>query len=138
MLKRYLFAFLFVAFGFSATAQEDSTDLSLYFEEAELLTAMDTMLYGGGDYGELHLDFTISDTVSFNTVCVELKELTTSNLVFKHVYTLTELETEGLISAWLVAIPFGNLIEEESYEVSIIIGDYAGALGSTISKTLIP
>lgn len=137
MLKKILFSvFAFVALSLSSAAQTDSTDLDLYLTDAVLETALDSMLYSGEDFQQLNLDFTITDTVTFNKVHVELKEAGAEHVIFKHVYALTELEAAALISAWNVSIPFGNLENTTSYTVAIVIESYDGSLSATITKTL--
>jgi len=140
MSKKIFLAALFALLGSgSLFAQSDSTDLTLYMEDITLETSLDSILYGGGDFQELNLDFTISDTVAFSKVYVELKEVVTNSLVFKHTYDKEELDENSLIDpTWLVNIPFGNLSNLESYTVCILIENYAGALGSTITKTINP
>ena len=141
MLKKAIFAVLtFLACGASnlSIAQTDSTDLSLAMLDATLLTAMDSILYGDGSFDELNLDFAVSDTVTFSKVHIEILEVGTSAVIFKKVYTLSYLESESLIDDWNVSIPFGNLVNTSSYKTSIIVEQYDGALGLTISKTLNP
>jgi hypothetical protein len=137
MLKRFLIAILFIASG-SAIAQTDSTDLDLFMTDAVLETEMDTLLYSGEEFSLLQLDFTISDTVDFSKVHVELFVADTDELIFRKIYTLSDLETEELISDWEVNLPFGNLLNTEPYRVAIIIENYDGSLESTITKTYTP
>ena len=137
MIKRFLFAMLLVVAG-ATTAQTDSTDLSLYMTDAVLETSLDSMLYDSDDFELLNLDFTVSDTVDFSKVHVELKINATDEVIFRKIYTLSNLETQALISDWDVAIPFGNLLNTEGYKVAIIIENYDGSLESTITKTLTP
>ena len=128
--------FLFgINYGF---AQTDSTDLDLHFSALVLETSLDSLIYPEGDFEMVELDFTVEDTLSFQSVCVELKNNTTSELLLKRIYTLTELQSEGLITGWDVNLPFGNFPNDNSYRVEVIIEDYTGALGSVIQKTLIP
>ncbi len=140
MLKKVFFTVVIALVGFSSAvnAQTDSTDLSLYTTPVVLETELDSALYGDGSFELINLDFTVSDTVAFSKVHVELKNVNTSTLLFKEVYTLTDLETEALISAWDVSIPFGNVESINTYTVAIIIEDYDGSLGSTLIKTLNP
>lgn len=127
---------LFVSIG--SFAQTDSTDLDLYMSDAVLETELDTILYSGESFELLNLDFTVSDTVAFSKVHIELKNTTGNYTVFKKMYTLSELETQALITSWDVSIPFGNLENTNSYLVAIIVEEYDGSLGSTITKTLLP
>lgn len=137
MLKKILFSvFAFVALSLSSAAQTDSTDLDLYMTDAVLETSLDSILYAGDGFQQLNLDFPITDTVTFSKVRVELKETGAEYVIFKHVYTLTELEASALISAWNVSIPFGNLENTASYTVAIVIESYDGSLSPTITKTL--
>ena len=137
MLKKI---FLTVAIGLASygttIAQTDSTDLNLYMTDAVLVTALDSILYGEDSYEQLNLDFTISDTVSFSKVHIELTELGTGSTVFKKIYPLSDLETESLILGWDVSIPFGILDNTQTYQVAIIIEEYDGSLGTTLLKTL--
>lgn len=139
MLKKLFFTLMIVACGSSQlSAQTDSTDLDLFTNDAVLVTALDTMLYGDGSFDQLVLDFTVSDTVSFGKVHVELTRTGTDELIFRKVYTLSDLTTESLISSWDVTLPFGNLPNDSGYKVAIIIEAYDGSLGTTITKTFLP
>jgi hypothetical protein len=141
MLKKFIFTiFTFVACGAGnlSIAQSDSTDLSVYMSDASLLTAMDSILYGDGTFEELNLDFSVSDTVTFSKVHIQITEVGTGALIFKKAYPLSDLETESLISDWDVSIPFGNLHNGSAYQVAIIVEQYDGALGLTITKILNP
>jgi hypothetical protein len=122
----------------AASAQTDSTDLDLYMTVAVLETPMDSMLYDAPEFEQLNLDFEIGDTVTFSKVHVELTNSTLGAVIFKKVYTLTDLETESLITAWDVNIPFGNLENTDTYLVAIIVEQYDGSLSETITKTLLP
>jgi len=141
MLKKAIFTILTIVAcgaGNVSIAQSDSTDLSLFMSDATLLTAMDSILYGDGTYQQLNLGFAVSDTVTFSKVHVELLEVSTGAVIFKRVYELSQLEAESLIDAWGVLIPFGNLVNTNSYKASIIVEQYDGTLGLTITKTLNP
>ena len=138
MLKRVFLAVVVVLMGIRGYSQTDSSDLSLYRSTLMLATELDTMLYGSGGYDQLNLSFTVSDTLNFSKVHVALFEQNTGHLVFKKVYSLTELESSSLISAWDVQLPFGNLPSSEGYTVNIIIEDYTGALHATLTKTITP
>ncbi len=122
----------------TAIAQTDSTDLDLYMTDVVLESGLDSMLYGDGTFEQLNLDFNVSDTVSFSKVHVELKETGTTHIIFKKVYSVADLELEGLISAWEVSIAFGNLHSAMSYQVAIIVENYDGSLGTSLIKTLNP
>jgi len=137
--RLYIGVVLFGLFGSSISySQTDSTDLALFMTDAVLETSLDSILYSGDTFEQLNLDFTITDTLSFHKVHVELKNTTADHTVFKKQYALTDLETESLISDWAVSIPFGNLENTNAYEVSIIIENYDGSLGTSITKTLLP
>lgn len=137
MLKKIFLTLVVSLASYGTTiAQTDSTDLNLYTTEAVLETELDTMLYGDDSYEQLNLDFTISDTVSFSKVHIELTDLGTGSTLFKKVYTLSDLETDSLISSWEISIPFGNLKNTETYRVAVIIEEYDGSLGTTLLKTL--
>lgn len=141
MLKKAIFTILTIVAcgaGNASIAQSDSTDLSLFMSDAVLLTAMDSILYGDGTYEQLNLGFAVSDTVTFSKVHVELFDVGTGAVIFKRVYELSQLEAESLIDAWGVLIPFGNLHNTSAYRASIIVEQYDGSLGLTISKTLNP
>lgn len=139
MLKRLFLTVTILLSGiFSASAQTDSTDLNLFNTPIVLLTELDSILYNPETYEMLNLDFSISDTLSFKKVFIELKDNSLDELIFRKAYTLSDLSTLGLIESWDVSIPFGNLLNTQIYSVSIIIEDYSGALSSTIIKTLNP
>jgi hypothetical protein len=137
MLKRFLFGVALVIAG-ASTAQTDSTDLDLYMSDAVLETALDSMLYDSEEFELLNLDFTVSDTIDFSKVHVELRIAATGELIFKKVYSLSDLESAALISDWDIAIPFGNLLNTQAYQVAIITEHYDGSLEPTITKTLTP
>lgn len=137
MLKNFFFLLMILASG-ATMAQTDSTDLDLYANEVVLVTELDTMLYGDGSFQQLVMDFTVSDTISFGKVHVELTRTGTEELIFRKVYTLSDLTAESLISLWEVSIPFGNLPNDSGYRVAIIIEAYDGTLGTTLTKTLLP
>lgn len=139
MLRKVFFAILIIAGGINtASSQTDSTDLDLYMTDAVLLTELDSMLYGDGTFDQLNLDFTVEDTVRFSKVHVTLEETAGSTVIFKKSYSVFYLESESLISSWDVRIPFGNLRNAQSYTVAIIVEEYDGSLGATITKTLTP
>ncbi|NOQ74891.1 MAG: hypothetical protein GQ574_22950 [Crocinitomix sp.] len=141
MLKKAIFTIL-ILFAFSASnlsiAQTDSTDLSLFMTDATILTAMDTMLYGDGSYEQLNLDFEVTDSVTFSKVHVQVVEVATSAVIFKKVYQLSYLQAQSLIAEWNVSIPLGNLVNTNAYQAAIIVEQYDGSLGLTITKTLNP
>jgi len=134
MLKTIkLFSFIFL-FGLSSQAQTDSTDLILSTSPAILQTQMDSVLFGEGGYEQYELTFTISDTANFGHVNVEFA-LTNGQVLSKLNYTLSELQSANLIdSNWAVNIDFGKFETSQAYKVSLIIGNYAGVLSSSISK----
>ncbi|MFT5823662.1 MAG: hypothetical protein ACI8ZM_004924 [Crocinitomix sp.] len=141
MLKKAIFTILtFLACGVSSIsiAQTDSTDLSLSMTDATLLTAMDSILYGNGTFDELNLGFAVSDTVTFSKIHVEILEVGTNAIIFKKIFELSYLEAQSFIDNWNVSIPFGNLVNTSSYRTSIIVEQYDGSLGLTITKTLNP
>ncbi|MGV6862650.1 MAG: hypothetical protein ACWA41_12835, partial [Putridiphycobacter sp.] len=118
-------------FSFS---QSDSTDLNLYTTPPTLVTEMDSIIFGNGMYNDYHLEFTVSDTLYFGSVSIELST-TNNQTLFKHVYSLSELQTKGLIdSTWLVAINFGKFDINEFYKVNVSIGSYSGTFQPSISK----
>lgn len=127
-----------IACGATATAQTDSTDLDLHTTDVVLETALDSMLYGGGTFEQLNLDFTITDTLTFSKVHLTLTETDLSTVILKRTYTLADLEAQALITGWDVNIPLGNLENTLSYTVAIIVESYDGSLGATITKTLNP
>lgn len=139
MFKKIFYSTLLVLAGYnSAIAQTDSTDLSVYMSEPILESELDSMLYGGGSFELLQLDFTITDTVAFAKVHISLTTTESGTLIFKKVYPLSELTAEALIEDWAVSFPFGNLENTESYTVAIMIESYDGSLSPTITKTLNP
>lgn len=139
MLKKSLFTLLVIlSFGTISKAQTDSTDLDLYMSDAVLITSLDSMLYGDGTFEQLNLDFTISDTVSFSKIHVDLQVVGAGHSLFKKVYSITDLTTEALLTIWNVSIPFGNLNASEAYIVAIIVENYDGSLSTVITKTLNP
>lgn len=139
MFKKIFYTALLVLAGYnSAIAQTDSTDLSVYMSEPILESELDSLLYGGGSFELLQLDFTISDTVAFAKVHISLTTTESGTLIFKKVYPLSELTAEALIEDWAVSFPFGNLENTESYTVAIMIESYDGSLSPTITKTLNP
>ncbi len=139
MVKKIFFTVLLSFSGFmAAKAQSDSTDLNFYATDVVLVTELDSMLYDPTFYNQLNLAFTISDSALFGKVHIELTNGTTGELIFRKSYTAENLTADGLIEDWDVNIPFGNLMNSESYLVSAIIEDYSGALGPTILKTLNP
>lgn len=139
MLKRVFYTTLLMMFGGLSFGQTDSTDLNLFRSPAVLLTSLDTLLYSGEEFEMLELDFTISDTLAFGKVLVDLKEAESDELLFIRSYTHSELLAEGLIdSLWNVKFQFGNLNNTVSYKAELTIENYAGALGTTLSKTITP
>ena len=140
MLKKSLFTFLIslILFSTNTNAQTDSTDLDLYMTDAVLITALDSMLYNDDTYEQLNLDFTISDSVTFSKVHIDLQTVGAGYSLFKKVYTLADLSSESLLTGWDVSIPFGNLDASQSYIVAILVENYDGSLSATITKTLNP
>ena len=141
MLKKFFFKVLIALIGCgssTAMAQTDSTDLSLYMTTVVLESGLDSMLFGDGSFEQLNLDLTVSDTMTFNKIHVELKETGTAYIVFKRSYTVSDLTAEALISAWDITIPFGNLHSASSYQVAIIVESYDGSLSTSLIKTLNP
>lgn len=137
MLKYFISLICSIWFGLSI-AQSDSTDLTLYYTESEITTGLDSILFLDKPFQQLNLDFNVVDSMSFNKVHVELMEVDASTLLFRKSYHILDLEEEDLIIDWEVSIPFGNVIDTNSYQVSIIIEQYDGSLGSLLSKTITP
>ncbi len=132
MLKKVVLSvvLLITGLGFSQT---DSTDLTLSTSPATLVTQMDSVLFGDGNFDDYKLDFDISDTTDFGSASIELA-LTNNQILFRHTYTLAELQSEGLITGWHVALNFGKFDTNQNYKVNVVIGNYAGVLSPSISK----
>lgn len=134
MLKRgllFIFLSLFTQLGMSQT---DSTDLVLATSSPQLVTQMDSILFGDGNFEDYLLDFDISDTTDFGSVSIELA-LSNNQVLFRHTYTLGELQSSGLIdAAWHVSLNFGKFEMVHQYKVNVVIGNYAGVLSPSISK----
>ena len=137
MLK-FLFSLLAFSVLFNGLSQTDSTDLELSMSDATIETALDSMLYLDGSFQNLSLDFSIGDTIAFSKVHIELGEVESGQILFRKSYPLTDLESDSLIEAWDVSIPFGNVLDTNSYQVAIIIENYDGSLGSAITKMITP
>jgi hypothetical protein len=134
-MKRTLTILLLSLIGVSTYAQSDSTDLNLYTTTPVLVTEMDTMMYGDGNFESYLLDFTISDTTNFGTVAIEFST-STDQILYRHTFTLAELQLENIIDPnWSVEINFGNFDLNDSYKVSVVIGNYIGVLEPSISKS---
>jgi hypothetical protein len=126
-----------LAFGVSnkVSAQDD---LSFYTEDPVLATELDPLIYGDGSYENLNIDFTVSNTLTFNKAHITLKETATSSVIFKKNYSVSDLENESLILALDAGIVLGDLSNEFGSLVSIIVEKYNGSIGASITKTLNP
>lgn len=134
-MKRILAISLLSLIGSATYAQSDSTDLNSYTTPPVLENGMDSAMYGNGMYEEYSLDFTVSNQADFGSVAVEFSTASGQPL-YRHTFTLAELQSENLLDAnWLFSINFGKFEISQSYKVSIVIGNYAGVLESSITKT---
>ncbi len=116
-------------------SQTDSTDLTLFTSPPILENELDSLIFGNGDYENYELEFTISDTVNFGSLHIELSG-TNNQVLFKKTFTQAELVTDNLIdSNWLFSINFGKFESAQFYNVTIMKSNYAGVFDPSISKT---
>ena len=134
MLKTIILLSFVSLISLGANAQADSTDLLLSTTAPVLETEMDSILFGAGGYEEHLLEFDITDTASFGKVSIEFA-FSNGQVLSKLDYTLSELQSANLIdSNWKINIDFGKFETGQAYKVSLIVGNYAGVLSSSISK----
>jgi len=132
MKKIALVLLLFM--GFISYSQTDSTDINLSTTLPTLETEMDSLLFGNGNYEDYLIEFTVSDTLNFETVAIEFST-NSGTILYRHTYSLLELQNEELIDElWEVSMNFGKFENLQGYFVSIVTGDYAGVLNPTIIK----
>ncbi len=134
MKKSILILLVLVVSNFSFS-QSDSTDLNLFTTPPTLVTEMDSIIFGNGMYNDYHLEFTVSDTLNFGSVSIELYTLN-NQVLYKHVFTLSELQNEGVIdSSWLVNMVFEKLDGNQFYGVNLKLMNYAGVVYASITKS---
>ncbi len=133
-MKRILMT-LIVLVSVVSYSQTDSTDLTLFTSPPILENELDSLIFGNGDYENYELEFTISDTVNFGSLHIELSG-TNNQVLFKKTFTHAELITDNLIdSNWLFGINFGKFESSQFYNVTIMKSNYAGVFSSSISKS---
>jgi hypothetical protein len=115
-------------------AQSDSIDLNLYMNDPLMENEDDSLMYNETDWGNLFLEFDISDTVQFGTVNLELTDALGGYLIYKDQLDISELQSYNMLSGWHVTFDFGNLEKISTYKVYLAIGDYLGSLEPIITK----
>lgn len=117
-----------------ANAQSDSTDLTFEFSEVVYESDSDSIFFPADLYSSLSLAFDISDTTNFGKLHVELS-IDGGLPFYKKSFTFTQLVDAGIIDEfWHLIIPFGNVVSESPYKVSVVIEDYAGLSSPAITK----
>lgn len=117
-------------------AQTDSTDLEFIHSTFEPVTIEDSLIAELESMINLSLSFSVSDTVHVGSYKIELASISNgvSNLVFKEVYSISDLINNGYLTDWNVTIPFGPVPESGSYKVSVEVMDFGGIDLANISK----
>ncbi len=116
-------------------SQTDSTDLNLFTSSPTLENEMDSLIFGNGGYEDYEMDFTISDTVNFGSLHIEFSTAD-SQVLYKQTFTHADLVEQNLIdSYWLFNINFGKFEAPSSYNVIIVISNYAGVHQPSISRS---
>jgi len=119
-------------------SQTDSTDLTLTMSDPVLETAEDSVFYPEEFFGELSLEFDLTDTADFGKLHVELKLVGHHSILYHKSFTEAQLNSLGLLSGDSVAISFGNREKDLSYYATIVIESTEGTLNKSIHKTLNP
>ena len=133
-MKRFLLLVI-VLVSVLSYAQTDSTDLTLFTSPPTLENELDSLIFGNGGYEDYELEFTITDTVNFGSLHIELSG-TNNQVLFKKTFTHAELLTDNLIdSNWLFSINFGKFESVQFYKVALIKSNYAGVFDPSISKS---
>ena len=121
--------------GSISFGQYDSTDLNLFTSSPTLESEMDSMMFGNGSYLDYEMTYAISDTADFGTIAIELFTIN-NNVLYRHTYALSELQSLGLIDEnWQINLNFGKFEINETYLINIVVGNYAGILSPSISKS---
>ena len=120
--------------GFNCHSQTDSTDLTLSIDSVVLATQMDSVLFGGPDFKNYKIEFTISDTLNFEKFIIELS--VDGQLLNRKMFTLTELQSDTTaFSNWNVTMDFGNFENTQTYRVMLKVCEVSGVCGSALFKT---
>ena len=149
MMRLCLFGILLSYCGFSFSQEEedttsfvfviDSTDLTIVESAPVLLTAEDSILVSTETHTQLGIDFSVSDTVNFDVLHLELATGPDHNIILCHEkFSLADLTTAGKITDWLISIGFGNLEKGFPYRVSVVLQTSEGILSNEIHKTITP
>jgi len=134
-IKNRIFLVGLIMVGSSAFGQTDSTDLDLSMNQVVLENEMDTLFYDPpADYGNLILEFDISDVLNFGSVHFELVNAGSEKLLFKDELDMTELLTLGIISGVHVTINMGNLERNSGYELNLAVENNLGLVGPILTK----
>lgn len=121
-------------FGSNCQAQSDTSDLNLSIDSVNLLTSMDSLLFGSGNYSEYKVDFHISDTIAFGSFVLEFTS-ESGQLFFKKKFTLNELQADSLIdNNWDVSINVGRYETTGVYQLALQLLNFNGVSQALISK----
>ena len=132
---------LIALFSLSANfsfSQTDSTDLNLYMTDPILLDEMGSLMFNTVDFGEMFIEFDVTDTLSFGGVNIEIITSEDGEVLYKGVFSKTDLLSNGILNTnWHATIDLGKLEKGITYTISFVVKDYNGLLGETITKQFI-
>jgi len=136
MKKLALVLLLFM--GFISYSQTDSTDLNYTMTDPILLDEMDSLMFSPDEFGQLYLDFDVSDTISFDGFNIEIFTIEDDEVLYKGNFLKSEMLTNNqLDSNWHVTLNLGKLEKGVNYSLIFLLKDFNGLLSGSIIKQFI-
>lgn len=134
-MKRTITILLLILVSSTTFSQSDSTDLNLYMTNPILADEMDSLMYDSVDFGQLYIEFDVTDTVYFEGFNVEITVQGSDHVLYKGVFQKSELLTDGYLdNLWHVDLDLGKLEKSSTYVISVVTKDFNGLLGPVINK----
>jgi len=119
-------------------SQTDSTDLSYSMTDPILLDEMDSLMFDASEFGELYIDFDVTDTISFDGINVEILTSEDNVVLYKELFSKLDLLNSNLLDAnWHCSIGLGKLEKNVDYTILFVVKDFNGAVTTNISKHFI-
>ena len=151
MFKKNTYLLLvLLCFGGVSNAQSDSTDLNFYSSTPIYENADDSLEYPSDMFSQYFLEFDLDDTISQQTIIgtdttdaivlekihIEISDVASGNVVFRIVYDIDDLQSQGLIVLNHVTLDLGIYEKYIVYSVLLTRESEHGALYPAIKKNL--
>ena len=148
--KRIYFLLVLLSFTGILNAQSDSTDLNFYSTTPVYENPDDSLMFPSEEFSQYFLEYDVEDTISqqviigtdttdaivLDKIHIELSNEVSGNVVFRIVYDLGDLQSQGLILNNHVILNLGMYENYLNYSVLLTKESEFGALYPVIKKNL--